>query len=38
LTAARGEPGTGVTTDRLWLTPPRPAQDHCAELKKQTGR
>lgn len=35
---ARGEPGTGVTTDRLWLTPPRPAQDHCAELKKQTGR
>lgn len=37
-TATRGEPGTGVTTDRLWVTPPRPAQDHCAELKKQTGR
>lgn len=24
--------------DRVWITPPAPPQDHCAELKKQMGR
>ncbi len=36
--AESGAPGTGLTADRLWITPPRPATDHCAELKKQAGR
>ena len=38
VTAARSEPGTGTTADRHWVTPPRPATDHCAGLKKQMGR
>jgi len=24
--------------DRVWVTPPAPAKDHCAELRKQMGR
>jgi uncharacterized iron-regulated protein len=36
--AESGDPGPGLTADRRWITPPRPATDHCAELKRQTGR
>jgi uncharacterized iron-regulated protein len=43
LSLARGattnnDPATGLTADRLWVTPPRPPKDHCADLKRQTGR
>ena len=31
-------PKTELPADRLWATPPRPATDHCTELKKQMGR
>lgn len=24
--------------DRIWITPPRPPKDHCAEMKQQMGR
>lgn len=34
----RSEPGTEVSADRHWVTPPRPATDHCADLKKRMGR
>lgn len=27
-----------ASADRVWITPPVPSQDHCAELKKQMGR
>lgn len=35
---ASSDPVAGLTADRLWVTPPRPPKDHCADLKKQTGR
>lgn len=34
----RSEPGSALLADRQWITPPRPAKDHCADLKKQMGR
>lgn len=34
----RSEPGSTLLADRQWITPPRPAKDHCADLKKQMGR
>ncbi len=34
----RSEPGSAELADRQWITPPRPAKDHCADLKKQLGR
>ncbi|MGS5085066.1 ChaN family lipoprotein [Hydrogenophaga sp. A37] len=36
--AASSDPEMRLTADRLWVTPPRPPKDHCADLKKQTGR
>ena len=27
-----------MQADRIWITPPRPEKDHCAEMKQQMGR
>ncbi len=35
--AGRSGPDT-ASADRVWITPPVPPQDHCAELKKQMGK
>jgi uncharacterized iron-regulated protein len=34
----RSEPSPADQADRQWITPPRSAKDHCADLKKQLGR
>jgi hypothetical protein len=36
--AAGSDTETRLSADRSWITPPRPAKDHCAALKKQMGR
>ena len=33
--AAKNDP---AQADRIWITPPRPPKDHCADMKQQMGR
>lgn len=36
--AAAAAPDASAQADRVWITPPRPPQDHCADMKRQMGR
>ncbi len=36
--AAAPNPDAAAQADRVWITPPLPPQDHCADLKRQMGR
>jgi uncharacterized iron-regulated protein len=36
--AAAAAPEASAQADRVWITPPRPPQDHCADMKRQLGR
>ena len=36
--AAAAVPDASSQADRVWITPPRPDKDHCAEMRQQMGR
>ncbi|MDZ4102132.1 MAG: ChaN family lipoprotein [Hydrogenophaga sp.] len=36
--AQAGEPKAALPSDAVWLTPPQPPRDHCAELRQQFKR
>ena len=38
LDAAAAAPDAPAQADRVWITPPRPSRDHCADMKRQMGR